>query len=232
MLGMRLKSLGFMERGAQPREWSLDGLTLGRINLIVGTNATGKTKTMNVIRNFAQLFTPKPKYRPRNSRCDFTFDHNGRDYRYILRVEDGKVVEEEVRSGEGDDPLLLRRPNGVVEIFAEQEGKSLSFRPPDTELAAVARRDSLQHKFLEPLHEWAIAVRYFAFGGSLGKENAAIAIIDGPEADERDSKQVVPIFRKGKERYNEVFSNAILQDMKRLHYDLEEIDAIVPQRGN
>ncbi len=46
---MRLKSLTYAEYEGRPLEWLLDDLTLGAINLIVGKNAAGKTRTLNVI---------------------------------------------------------------------------------------------------------------------------------------------------------------------------------------
>ncbi len=229
MPGLRLKSLRYTEMLGQPKEWTLDRLSLGQTNLIVGTNATGKTRVMNVVRSLARLFVPEPKFRVNNCGYDLVFDHDGREYGYILGMEGGKVVKEEVRNGVAEDPVLLRHPNGEVEIYTEQEKKKLRFQPPENEPAALARRDSLQHKFLEPLHAWAMAVRHYSFGASMGKDSAFLPIKNGPEADERDSSQVVPIFQKGRELYKESFVNAIFQDMARLQYDLEKIDVVEPE---
>src|ERR1043165_4494266 len=44
MAGVRLKSVQYSERLGTPKEWTLEPLTLGAINLIVGKNATGKTR--------------------------------------------------------------------------------------------------------------------------------------------------------------------------------------------
>jgi len=54
---MRLKSLSFKENfhrnDANP--WELEKLSIGERTLIVGKNATGKTRITNVIHNIARL---------------------------------------------------------------------------------------------------------------------------------------------------------------------------------
>jgi hypothetical protein len=45
---MRLKSLEYVEHAREPGEWALTGLTLGDINLLVGKNASGKTRILNI----------------------------------------------------------------------------------------------------------------------------------------------------------------------------------------
>lgn len=59
---MRLKSLSYDELQGGAKGWSVSGFTLEPINLIVGKNATGKTRTLSVI-NFLGLLlsgTRKP----------------------------------------------------------------------------------------------------------------------------------------------------------------------------
>src|SRR5262249_40509386 len=103
--------------------------------------------------------------------------------------------------------------------------KKIRFKPPENELAAVARRDSLQHPFLEPLHEWALGVRHYAFGTTLGREFFALLIKDGPEPNERDANQIVGIFRKAQKEFGARFVEAVLRDMEEIQYHLEEVSA-------
>ena len=55
MPATRLKSVQYAERRGQPKEWILDRFTLGQVNLIVGTNATGKSRTINTVNNLARM---------------------------------------------------------------------------------------------------------------------------------------------------------------------------------
>jgi len=52
---MQIKSIKFTEYKDTSREWSLDGLTLGARNLLVGKNAYGKSRTLNAIASLARL---------------------------------------------------------------------------------------------------------------------------------------------------------------------------------
>ena len=45
---MILKSLNYAQYEGQPKQWRLLHLELGNINLLVGKNASGKSRTLNV----------------------------------------------------------------------------------------------------------------------------------------------------------------------------------------
>jgi hypothetical protein len=224
---VRLKSVKYSERVGHPKEWTLDGLTLYPINLVVGKNATGKSRTLSVIWTLAKMLVAEPKFRPLNAGYDLIFDNDGSTLRYILQVDGGKVTREEVYVG--SDPLLVRGPGGEGEILTIEERRKIRFRPPENELAVVARRDSLQHPFLEPLHEWALGVRHYTFGTQLGKDHVSLSMKGAPDADDRDSAQVVGIFRKGVRDFGQKFLQAVQRDMAHLHYDLQGIETIVPE---
>ena len=227
MSTVRLKLVTYSERLGHPKEWTLDGLTLFPINLVVGKNATGKSRTVSVIWTLAKMLVAEPPYRPLHAGYDVLFDNNGQPLRYILQIVNGKVTREEVYAG--DEQVLVRGAGGAGEILAREEGKRLRFRPPENELAAVARRDSLQHPFLEPLHEWALGVRLYTFGTQLGKDHVALSAKGAPEADDRDAAQVVAIFRKGLRDFGQRFTEAVRRDMAELRYDLSSVETLVPE---
>ncbi len=214
MSALRLKSVKYEERVGHPKEWTLDGLTLGQINLIVGTNATGKTRVLNIIGNLARMFVPEPRYITANGGYDLLFEDDGHPLRYVLQKEDGKTTKEEVSID--SKKLLSRGTDGEGEIYAEVEGRNIRFKPPENELAAVIRRDSLQHPYLEPLHEWASSVRHYRFGTPLGQNHLAVLLKNGPQVDERDANLVVGIFHKAKLSIGPPFVEAIIHDMSRL----------------
>ncbi len=224
---VRLQSVKYSERLGHPKEWTMDGLTLFPINLVVGKNATGKTRTLNLISTLAKMLVAEPKYRPLNAGYDLLFDSDGVKIRYVMLVENGKVTREEVYVG--GEQLLVRGAGGEGEILTQEEHRKIRFRPPENELAVVARRDSLQHPFLEPLHEWAHGVRHYTFGTQLGKDHVALSAKGVPDADDRNSDQVVGIFRRGVREFGPAFAQAVQQDMIELHYGLLGVEMLAPE---
>ena len=227
MPGVQLRSLEYFERKGHPKEWTLDGLLLGPVNLIVGRNATGKSRTLNLIWNLARLLDPETKAHLDDAGFDALFDNNGEQLRYIVQIVEGKVISEQVIVD--GDTKLDRSIGGKGEIYAQDEGKKLRFQAPEQELAAVVRRDSIQHGFLEPLYEWARAVRHYAFGGSLGKGCFGYLVAEAPEPNERDANQVVGIFRKAVKELGQKFVDVLIEDMAELHYDIDNVEVSVPQ---
>ena len=50
---MRLVELNYLQWENTPREWRVDGVKLRPLNLLVGSNASGKSRTLNVINGLA-----------------------------------------------------------------------------------------------------------------------------------------------------------------------------------
>ena len=59
---MRLQSLQHVECTGEPEEWTLQGLSLGAINLLVGKNASGKSRILNIIHNLHGPYQGKGIY--------------------------------------------------------------------------------------------------------------------------------------------------------------------------
>src|SRR5262249_17842655 len=141
MPSVRLNAVKYAERVGHPKEWTLDGLTLGPVNLVVGKNATGKSRTLNLIWTLAKMLVSESKFRPLNAGYDLLFDNNGERLRYVLNIDNGKVTREEVYTG--NEQLLVRGQGGEGQILTKELGQKIRFKPPENELAVVARRDSL-----------------------------------------------------------------------------------------
>jgi hypothetical protein len=230
---MRLVTFRYQEFAGKDQEWILDDLTLGPRNLLVGRNATGKTRTLNVIGALAKILCGQRA--PTLVSGDFVacFDHGGKKVTYRMRAEDEKVVMEDLAI---DGRVLLQRGDGGVgKIFAAQidGGKEITFQTPQNELAAAVRRDAIQHPFLQPLYEWASAVRHFYFGTPLGKDSFAVILPQGArnpaDADDKDATQVVGIYRKAVKELGEAsFKKRMLSDLERVGYPADEISVGPP----
>jgi energy-coupling factor transporter ATP-binding protein EcfA2 len=216
---MRLKKIDYTEFEGQEREWSVGGLDLATVNLIVGRNATGKTRTLNLTAGLAKLLSGErqPKFPTGNWVVEFE-DPN---IRYVLKIDDSRVIEESVaRDGE---VLLERGAEGIGKIFAAGLGEMLEVQIPQSVIAAYARRDEKQHPFLEPLFNWARAVHYYSFGTSMGRDHLAVLVKQAPDADPRDANMVVAIFRRGVREFGDDFKRRVLDDMAQVDYMLDDI---------
>lgn len=225
---MELRSITYREFVGSPQEWVLEGLTLKPINLLVGKNASGKTRTLNVINALALSLANKRKP-GLGSDYDVVFEHEGKNLRYRLRIEDEQVLSEEF-SVDGK-VYLARGDRGEGEIFAEEidNGKMIRFQTPQNELAAVARQDAIQHKFLKPLADWGRDLRHFCFGSTLGKSNFAVFMDKGGTLfDETDVNAVVALYRHGEKKFQEPFKKAVISDMLRLDYPIEDLGVQPP----
>ncbi len=225
---MRLESVSYAEFEGQDQEWRLNDLTLGAINLLVGRNSAGKSRTLNIIGYLAKLLAGL-QLPSSSGHYDVHFDDNGTRFNYRLRYEENEVLFE--RLFVNGQVRLDRGTGGEGTIFAEeiQGGSTVRFQTPPAELAVVARRDSIQHKYLEPLYEWGAQVRHYYFGTFLGKDRFAIFVPKGgAQVDERDPNAVVALFRKALKDLGDPFKQSVIADMIRLDYPIEDIRLGLP----
>jgi energy-coupling factor transporter ATP-binding protein EcfA2 len=52
---MKLIDMNYVQWENTPREWRIEGVRLGPLNLLVGNNASGKSRTLNVINGLAKF---------------------------------------------------------------------------------------------------------------------------------------------------------------------------------
>ena len=224
---MQLTSVTYSQHEGMTNEWSLRDLTLGPTNLLVGKNATGKTRTLNIINGLANLLSRRTALVFRSGDYHLTFDDAGKSVQYVLAYDDAKVLQERFIV---EGKLLLNRgEGGTGKIFADKEGKDVDFQTPENELAAVARRDNLQHPFFEPLHEWASSLYFYRCGRDMGQEAFALVVKDYQgNFDPKDERQAVAIFRRGERQFAGRFKESIKADMAAIGYPLEEIGTRPP----
>ena len=134
---IRLSKVKYTESEGTSQEWRLENLLLGEANLVVGKNASGKSRTLNVIRGLARYLAGLDH--PRMSgNYDVEFMKDGEIIRYQLKYEKEQVVEEIFSIG--GTVRLNRGKGGEGLIWAEEleGGKDIRFQTPTSELAAVA----------------------------------------------------------------------------------------------
>ncbi|MCP4106938.1 MAG: hypothetical protein GY749_15600 [Desulfobacteraceae bacterium] len=139
-------------------DWIMDEIDLQDFNLMVGKNATGKSRAMIVLTAFAGMITQtSPVYL---GNWEFTFStDNGTIYYNIKRF--AKEIRERILA---DDKLVLERNNEITKLYSETKQAFDEIHPPDNKLVLHVRRDKKEYPFLENIVEWAEKTHIFMFG--------------------------------------------------------------------
>lgn len=232
---MRLVSLTYNEFAGEADAWSVEGLTLGPVNLIVGPNAVGKSRTISIIKNLGWLVCGKHKELFYSGHFTASFEHDGSPLVYELLLKHRKVEKENYNIA-GQDKLARSR-GGMGKIYAEDLGEGrggpLKFQTPDDKLAVVARRDSVQHSFLQGLHDWGSSIRYFDFGSFMGSNKLMLLVKGDSEAtphDDSDAEQVAMTCKQGLDRFHKDFVEGIKNDMGAIGYEIDDVTVRHPDR--
>ncbi|MQB19677.1 ATP-binding protein [Agrobacterium tumefaciens] len=200
-------------------------MDLQEINLIVGRNASGKSRTLNLIYALSQCLMGRRA--PTDGNFEFGFrSSTGQNSTYELRVLNAQVVHEVFKSGE--QTLLERGEGGVGRIFAEQFNTYMNFQASPAMLAANTRNDNIQHPFLKPLMDWAERLYYYPCTTDLGKSALAIIREGAPPVDPRDANQTTGVLKAGIKQFGTEFVNSVLEDMRTVGYHLSEVGVTAP----
>ncbi len=222
---MILKKFAYSEYKDNPRYWEVEEFELGSVNLIVGNNTSGKSRTLNVILSLAKsLTTPIINYN--SGKYSACFNNSNNDtIQYVAEFKEGKVFFESLIFN--DELLFERDENGSGKIYNNLLEIKHSFKVPSNQLLAT-RRDEIQYPYLEDLYNWAINVRHFRF--SKEEEKYTLAIIDSNKPvsegqNQNVTNQAIEIFRKGKAQFKQVFINNVIKDFNSIGYDVSNIDS-------
>jgi hypothetical protein len=215
---MLLKCVEYKEFPGTPDEWSLEGFMPKKINLIIGKNASGKTRTLNLIGGMGQVISgQRPLFRG-PSEIKLEFNHHSK-LKYLIAVKDGKVIAEKLIKN--DETLLDRGIGGKGKIFAEQLDRFIDFQAPENVLACTVRRDAVQHPYFEEIFQWGDLIRHYHFGSQLGKDMLLLAAAERTvPVNFKDENNIVSIFKAAFEQFPG-FTEIIVNDMKQIGYDIE-----------
>ncbi len=227
---MKLVSIEYKEFWNTVHAWTLERVTLAPMNLLVGKNASGKSRVINVIFALARFLSGQVKEVNFSGSFRTVFDDEGKRVEYQLDIDNSQVILENfIVDGK---QLLHRGQGGYGWIMAEDiEGKTvkMKFQPSSRELGVVARRDPVQHPYLQLLHDWARSVYRYEFGKGMGHSNLGLKVntlLPIPEVFETD--QIVPIFDAGVRQFREEFTDTVKRDMQKIGYELEDLSIARP----
>jgi energy-coupling factor transporter ATP-binding protein EcfA2 len=226
---MKLESLAYTEFPGQAGEWRFESFSLGQINLVVGRNAVGKTRLLNVINSLARLMSGLQQETTFSGKFQAVFKDGGESWEYRLEYDPGEIRQETLRHNE---KVVIERKTGgmgridtAIETDGEKEKMALvRFQALPKQPAISAKRDPLQHPYLEPLVDWSLALRHFQFGAEMRPHTLAIAVKGAKiEIDEKNTGSPVPIFDLALRTHGEELKRIVIGDMRRLGYHITDM---------
>ncbi|MBD2386269.1 ATP-binding protein [Cylindrospermum sp. FACHB-282] len=224
---MKLDFVEYCEDKGKPSEWRLEGCQLGNVNLIVGKNASGKSRILKAI-NFLSILLSRDVFifpSCKFSEWILTFDSHNQESKkvYKLVLNNGQVIEESFSIGSKN--YLDRKESGEGKVWAEKLGQYIDFQTPVDGVTAFKRRDSIQHPFFDEIYNWSNSLRYYQFGTYLGKNYfLSNSNRDEMELELKDQDRVIDIFNLGKKEIGLDFIEAIKSDMLSVGYNISEIE--------
>ncbi len=146
--------------------WWLKKLELNNINLIIGKNAAGKSRSIQVIDIFAKMITQKRKIAW--GYWNFLFLKGEDKIRYKVDCTTIDNVSKEKLYI--NNKLVLERTENSTKIFSNKKDSFEEIFPPKDKLTLHVRRDRVEYPFFEDLIDWAESSFGFKFGSIYGKE--------------------------------------------------------------
>jgi energy-coupling factor transporter ATP-binding protein EcfA2 len=223
---MSLVKLSYSEYKDDPKYWEISDATFTNINLIVGKNSSGKSRLMSIVNSLARLLSGNQPIPYEKCKFSVNLNLNNSEFLYEIEFKESAVFSETLKVN--GDEKLSRGEDGVGKIRYEKLNDSLEFKLPPDVVAAVNRRDEIQHPFLIELHKWANSIVLYSFGTDFGRSQLmgisdTQALFNGSAPAFDDPSNVVKVYTLAFTKYKDKFDKAILKDMNKLGYAITDV---------
>lgn len=140
---MRLKEIAYHEP-----TWSLEGLSFNEVSLIVGKNAVGKSKTIQVLNKLTGVILQQREVAKYESfGYKIIFCNGDKELKYTFRYIEGVVDFEKLENNQGQ--IFIDRNVDGTTYYNEK------INPPTNKLTLNVRRDTILYPQIEEIIEWA-----------------------------------------------------------------------------
>ena len=221
---MSLKSLRYSEYVGDSRHWSLENSDFAQINLVVGRNATGKTRLINVLGGLCKILSGQLTEALDSGSYRAEIELDAKTYVLELAFSNREVVSESLDV----DGIrrLTRSADGTGEIYYQKQDETISFQISRNTIAIQQRRDVLQHPFVADLATWAQGCHTYQFASAFGATligltnlNASMAQADGSFG----AGDLISTYTRAFMLYGQPFDQAVMNDMRLLGYELSDV---------
>lgn len=160
---MRIKQLSYVDP-----YWELENLQLNKVNLVVGKNATGKTRTLQTIDLLVKMITQKRDLNWGAQWAILFENYKGEEIKYEFSTSYQKQGVTFERMTLDNNRLVLSRDRKYNDGNAKLRNYSKNdydyVYPPDNKLVLHTNRDIRAFPFLEDVANWAEQSYGFKFG--------------------------------------------------------------------
>ena len=202
---MRIKELTY-----KWMNWSVSGLQFDKVNLIVGKNAVGKSRTIGVLNLLVDIILQRKEASLYDSvvyKIVFSVDEDS-ELIYEFTYANGLVVFESLKDNKGCE-YIFRNPS-QTKLYGE------IVNPPSNKLAISVRRDVITYPEIEDIVTWAeryYNVRFNAITPSVVNGMSSMNLTPYRE-------NLISMF----EFLDEKARRGIIKDMNSLGYPIEKLD--------
>lgn len=228
---MIIKGIKYDRYPDMPREWRIVGKDdsenedyayFGNLNLLIGKNATGKSRSLRAINELANLISGRQLVKEstyHTQRFDVLFEDEGKEYRYFLYFKEKEIIDE-ILYENGKE--IINRSQRFIIVSGEKETVSEDFNKD--KLLVSKKRPNGDYYFYN-LFFWGVSLRSFMFSDQFEK-NKYFKDLYSLKEDDLDSENleiIIPIFHWGREQYGQKFEDEILHCMNIMGYKLTDI---------
>ena len=233
---MILEAIKYIRLQGKSKEWAIEGqdgdlVHFGNINLIVGKNAAGKSRTLSIIRDIANLLTGSHKLSEAvysNARYQLMFKEKKTIYEYSFGYDNKEIIEETlIVNGKTE----LDRKNKI--LFSDIS-KKLEPHGFDSNQLSTSNGATSLNSALAGLRDWGESLKNAAFTNQIEKNYH----LDDLSKLERNISDLIkePVlllhtFWKGRQYFGDEFLNQIRKHMTSLGYPIQMVDILEGPKG-
>lgn len=176
-------------------DWEINNLVLGDLNLIVGENATGKSKTLSAISDLCDFILKNNfSFANRNYKWSAKFlTPEGSILKYEIDIINKKVNKEILIIGKN---ILIEREGNRAIVSSLASNSSIEISPPSQELVINIRRDIEEYPEFEYLINWSDLSKDYNFCSYSYLQNHTLFTGLFETLNEEQRLQVISICKK------------------------------------
>lgn len=226
---MILKAMKYTRFRGEPREWRITGndgpdsyAYFENINLLVGKNASGKSRTLAVIRTIADLLSGRKTAETTNypsEKYEVIFEEEGAMFEYIIEYKDRIIIDEHLFY---DGNEILNRSERILQDL--KSGKEIAV-DVDNITPLVIRKNENGDYYFYKLNLWAKMLQDLLFANQSEKNHMVkdYHMIEEGQILEENSI-LIYTFYKGVQTFGEEFMSEIMRFMDNLGYKISKIE--------
>jgi len=210
---MILTKINYYEYKGESKYWEIRDVNFAEQNIVVGLNATGKTRLINIITNLAKILTQKVR-KNGNWELEFKKDKNI-TYKFELSIIDFIIKCEKIYE---NNDLILERVEDNGTLLSKTTNDKEEYSPPKDELTINIRRDIKKYPYLEDIINWAKGLQGYTFSSV---QTNLISVPSKPEVLLENLSTVPYILLEMSQNKNLI--DNVISDLKLVGYPIEKI---------